>query len=290
MRPIIPLTRISFSVSQSIAAHLRLGAFWGMTIIYIMGRVLVRAPFRGSWWSIVLDIACICIGNSISALWNDKSDQESDAINKRTHAWDETWGGGGTKLLWILTLLLIVLALTSASRALFIAIMVPLGLFYNTLKWSHKTYASLVLYALYYRAIPLVFGMGFIHISASLLFVVIAFFLLRVSSGLYKDLPDMKGDSFVGKRTFILVHGIVNTSLVSFVVWLLGCTLLVFGFNAHFSIWIVLLVLVAATLVRIQLLFHRKDSDYQKRYLARTFQSENMVAFGLLAAALILRA
>ena len=90
---------------------------------------------------------------------------------------------------------------------------------------SRKPFASLIILALSYSTIPLLYGyylnLG-LKINNYFIYLIIFWFLIRISVSILKDYKDEVGDKIYSKKTFYLVFGNKRTALVSVLFFCLG--------------------------------------------------------------------
>ena len=191
------------------SSQLRLNALWSVWLSYVFGVVILKGSITQSF---VYDLVALAALSIISALWNDWSDQDVDSANNRRHAWHSISLPVRKGLLVLSGILLVCTATFNVYRLLWILAVLVLGYLYNSAAWSRRPLHSLVLYALYYRMAPLVLAL-LSHggsISWSLyLYMVCATGLIKVGSGMYKDIKDRVGDAQHGKKTMVLALGLI---------------------------------------------------------------------------------
>jgi 4-hydroxybenzoate polyprenyltransferase len=283
------MTLITLTLSNSPgvrwSAQLRLNGVWSLWLAYIFGFLCVNKtpPIQ----HVVFDILFLLVLGIISAIWNDWSDQNVDAANKRKYSWN-TLPKRHLKLAVIaLTMALIGLSLLNTYRLISLILIVPIGYLYNNSHWSGRPLASLILYSLFYRVMPILLGMAAGDFSGNhlpLILVVLGMAIMRFGTGMYKDIPDQFGDAIHHKQTFVLQYKTPKMANISALLWLIGGGSLILGVSGvrQSSTYLCIILFTVCSLIRLGLFRFRRDTHYQQKHFARAFQAENGLLIGLI--------
>lgn len=99
---------------------------------------------------------------------------------------------------------------------------------------SHRPVYSIVLLALYFTAIPFIFGAQagggkIFSITVPFIITLIGMSLSRGATSLFKDFKDVVGDRATNKKTFFLEFGSTTTTLSSLLLSIVGGALILYG-------------------------------------------------------------
>jgi 4-hydroxybenzoate polyprenyltransferase len=92
---------------------------------------------------------------------------------------------------------------------------------------SRKPFSSMFVMAVMYSSLPFWYGYSLYYsftFTNYLLYLILFWFLIRISVSILKDFKDVEGDKLYNKRTFYLAFGEKYTALVSIITFCLGST------------------------------------------------------------------
>jgi|GEM_PF-4819529 len=276
MKPII----LSTSPGVRWSAQLRLNALWTLGLSYGLGLFLMGRTTSAR--QIVLNLFCLIGCNLLSAIWNDYADQDIDALNERKTHW-QTFPKSVVRILtWLSIGIILVTAVMDWYRLAFVIAALLCGYLYNGLKWSGRPFASLILYSLYYRLLPFILGVLTVqstHLPLKVLIFLLGLFIVRFSTGAFKDIPDQIGDKAQGRTTFVLKYGVTTVLWLGVIGWITGAGIIAISFPGQSAaLWLVLgLCFLGGLLFRLAGVYtkpNKKGLLYSP--LARAFFSENI--------------
>ena len=171
-----------------------------------------------------LGLLVIIITHSLATVQNDLADLRFDRINPVNRPLAEgKISIAETKNIFYLCLCvsLIIGGLGWPTHMIAVLIMLFIAWAYNlkSKRLSHKPILSIATMAMAYFPIPALYGYYLFNhtISLNFLAVCIAYFILRFSISMLKDLKDEKADLKAGRNTFLIKYGANRTIWLSFV-------------------------------------------------------------------------
>lgn len=219
----------------------------------------------------------VFLAHSYATLQNDLEDQVIDRANRRKSALLS--GNFSVKSLQKVSYFLILSIVAAASLSpqypvhlSFAVVFIGLAWAYNRppLLLSHRPVGSITLLGMFFGAVPLLYGasLGGNALSAHVLILAVAWFLLRCSVSILKDYSDYSGDKQHHKQTFLIAYGPVRVAYTSLFASLSGYALLagvLFGLVDFGKLWSIAAV---TTLLAIYSLWLRHELVRPRSFLS----------------------
>jgi geranylgeranylglycerol-phosphate geranylgeranyltransferase len=194
---------------------------------------LWMAPASGGLW---IGMALVCVLHSAGTIRNDIVDRETDRINMP----DRPLASGNISLAtaqaFFFGFLTLAIALTILGGRTFLVwgtVIYFAGWLYNEPPFlgSHRPISSITLLALYFTALPFIFGAqaagGIAPLVATpFIITVLGVSLSRAATALFKDYKDVAGDRATSKKTFLFKFGASLTARAGFLLSIIGGILL----------------------------------------------------------------
>lgn len=201
--------------------------------------------------TLILGIAVIILTHSIATIQNDINDIEIDKVNSPEKALASGKISINKAKKFSNILLLFVLAISfwgNIIHIIFISIILLISWLYNSSPFfiSRKTYSPLIILALMYSVIPMLYGYILKNgmINSNIIYITIAWFFLRISISILKDFKDEKGDSMFNKNTFYLTHGKKITIFVSLFFSIISYLYIFYLLRFIKPIWVILIMII----------------------------------------------
>lgn len=241
---------------------------------------------------ILLGFAYATIQNDIEDLAIDKVNSPSKALASGKLSIEEASAFNNIILVGLLAL-----SLYHFPHHLIFVLMLGLIWLYNKPPFflSRRPIASIVVLALAYSTVPLLYGyyLNFgLALNSDLLYLVLLWFLVRISIAILKDYKDARGDKAYNKRTFYLTYGHRYTALVSIICFSVGCVGILFLLfllrTPHWLFILPALFLIRNFYLRLQL-FRTMNNKKLTDIFHQIFFGQNQFDFAFLLCLLLLK-
>lgn len=244
-----------------------------------------------NWWNLIVGLVLILLLHSAVTLRNDIADLEIDKSNERSSVLisGQLSPKHAQQIYIDIVIVALIVAMISTNQLtalLFCLSIVIAGWAYNDkpFQFSMQPVSSIVDMALFYGAIPLVFGLALAGHKLTLGFILFTVFFAaqRFSISILKDFKDAKGDKRHHKQTFLLKYGAQKVAVISNVLgWAsYAAMILIVSLKMSFGIvhviGVVLLIILAIMngLLRKKLL-QTTDNNQLKKIFPKVFLAEN---------------
>ncbi len=211
-------------------------------------------------WNYFIGVICVLLVHSFATVQNDIEDLEIDKVNapnKGLSSGKITLEDANRFKNGLLVPALILGLTNFPAHLFFVLAMIFLSWAYNMkpLVFSRKPIISIIILAVMYSTLPLTYGYSLTGTGISPFFILMAaaWFLLRFSISMLKDLKDEAGDKLFGKITFSLKFGKAAAIMASIALAIISYSAIIGLSYFHKPNWL----LVAAALIALYEIYLR---------------------------------